>query len=136
MAAIGTLLMFLSLGVFLWAVVGLIRPELAQLPNRVSSVGVWIFSVVLLSIGGALMPDDETSSPPQKEDEKGDLAQTIEGRGEERRAQDGGAVEGQEAEWTISNRGRSNVRRSVLVCQVSVCSLTWHRELHFFHVLG
>ena len=25
--------------------------------------------------------------PPQKEDEKGDLAQTIEGRGEERRAQ-------------------------------------------------
>ena len=62
MAAIGTLLVFLSLGVFLWAVVGLIRPELAQLPNRVSSVGVWIFSVVLLSIGGALMPDDETSS--------------------------------------------------------------------------
>ena len=54
--------MFLSLGVFLWAVVGLIRPELARLPNRASSVGVWILSVVLLSIGGALMPDDETPS--------------------------------------------------------------------------
>ena len=62
MAAIATLLVFLSLGVFLWAVVGLIRPELARLPNRASSVGVWILSVVLLSIGGALMPDDETPS--------------------------------------------------------------------------
>ena len=62
MAAIATLLVFLSLGVFLWAVVGLIRPELARLPNRASSVGVWILSVVLLSIGAALMPDDETPS--------------------------------------------------------------------------
>ena len=55
-AAIATLLVFLSLGVFLWAVVGLIRPELARLPNRASSVGVWILSVVLLSIGGDLTP--------------------------------------------------------------------------------
>ena len=62
MAVIGTILALLSLGVFLWAVVGLVRPELARLPNRASSVGVWILSVVILSIGGALMPDDETSS--------------------------------------------------------------------------
>ena len=62
MAAIATLLVFLSLGVFLWAVVGLIRPESARLPNRVSLVGVWILSVVLLGIGGALMPDDEIPS--------------------------------------------------------------------------
>ena len=62
MAAIGTILVLLALGVFLWAVVGLIRPELARLPNRASSVGVWVLSVVLLGIGGALMPDDETSS--------------------------------------------------------------------------
>ena len=62
MAGIGTILVFLSFGVFLWAVVGLIRPELARLPNRASSVGVWILSVVLLSIGVALMPDDETAS--------------------------------------------------------------------------
>ena len=62
MAAIATLLVFLSLGVFLWAVVGLIRPELARLPNRAISVGVWSLSVVLLSIGVALMPDDETPS--------------------------------------------------------------------------
>ena len=61
MAVIGTILVLLALGVFLWAVVGLIRPELARLPNRASSVGVWVLSVVLLGIGGALMPDDETS---------------------------------------------------------------------------
>ena len=62
MAVIGTILVLLALGVFLWAVVGLIRPELARLSNRASSVGVWVLSVVLLGIGGALMPDDETSS--------------------------------------------------------------------------
>ena len=62
MAVIGTILALLALGVFLWAVVGLIRPELARLSNRASSVGVWVLSVVLLGIGGALMPDDETSS--------------------------------------------------------------------------
>ena len=62
MAVIGPMLVLLALGVFLWAVVGLIRPEWARLPNRASSVGVWVLSVVLLGIGGALMPDDETSS--------------------------------------------------------------------------
>jgi sulfite exporter TauE/SafE len=48
MAVIGTILALLALGVFLWAVVGLIRPELARLSNRASSVGVWVLSVVLL----------------------------------------------------------------------------------------
>ena len=58
----GGIVVTVSVVVFLWAVVGLIRPELARLPNRASSVGVWIISVVLFIIGGALMPDDETSS--------------------------------------------------------------------------
>ena len=62
MAVIGTILVLLALGVFLWAVVGLIRPELARLPNRASAVKLWAVSVAILVLGGALMPDDETSS--------------------------------------------------------------------------
>ena len=62
MAAIGTILVLLALGVFLWGVVGLIRPEWAQLPDRASSLGAWVLAVVLFVIGGVLMPDDETSS--------------------------------------------------------------------------
>ena len=44
--------------VCLWAVV---RPAWARLPNRASTVGVWILPVVLFIIGAALIPDDETS---------------------------------------------------------------------------
>ena len=50
--------------VFVWAVVGLIRPTWARLPSRAASVGVWVLSVVLFIIGGALMPD---STPEQTE---------------------------------------------------------------------
>ena len=44
------------------SVVGLIRPDWARLPNRVSTVGVWILSVFLFIIGGALLPSNEMSS--------------------------------------------------------------------------
>ena len=53
-----------SVAVFVWAVVGLIWPTWARLPSRAASVGVWVLSVVLFMIGGALMPD---STPEQTE---------------------------------------------------------------------
>ena len=46
-----------SVIVFLWAVVGIIRPAWARLPNRLAAVGVWALSFVLFLIGGALAPD-------------------------------------------------------------------------------
>ena len=46
-----------SVIVFLWAVVGIIRPAWARLPNRLAAVGVWAVSFVLFLIGGALAPD-------------------------------------------------------------------------------
>lgn len=58
----GPIVVTISVVVFFWAVVGLIRPDWARLRNRVSTVGVWALSVFLLIIGGALMPDDEASS--------------------------------------------------------------------------
>ena len=58
----GPIMVTISVVVFFWAVVGLIRPDWARLRNRVSTVGVWALSVFLLIIGGALMPDDEASS--------------------------------------------------------------------------
>ena len=53
----GGLLIIVSLLVFLWAVVGIIRPRWARLPGRLAAVGVWIVSVVLFGAGGALLPD-------------------------------------------------------------------------------
>ena len=53
----GMILVTASVAVFVWAVVGLIRPTWARLPSRAASVGVWFLSVVLFIIGGALMPD-------------------------------------------------------------------------------
>ena len=58
----GMILVTASVAVFVWAVVGLIRPTWARLPSRAASVGVWVLSVVLFIIGGALMPD---STPEQ-----------------------------------------------------------------------
>ncbi len=61
MAGIGTILVFLSFGVFLWAVVGLINPTWAQLPHRKMSVAVWALSVVLAVAGGSLLPSDDST---------------------------------------------------------------------------
>ena len=60
----GMILVTASVAVFVWAVVGLIRPTWARLPSRAASVGVWVLSVVLFIIGGALMLD---STPEQTE---------------------------------------------------------------------
>ena len=60
----GMILVTASVAVFVWAVVGLIRPTWARLPSRAASVGVWVLSVVLFIIGVALMPD---STPEQTE---------------------------------------------------------------------
>ena len=60
----GIILVTASVAVFVWAVVGLIRPTWARLPSRAASVGVGGLSVVLFIIGGALMPD---STPEQTE---------------------------------------------------------------------
>ena len=60
----GIILVTASVAVFVWAVVGLIRPTWARLPSRAASVGVWVLSVVLFIIGGALIPD---STPEQTE---------------------------------------------------------------------
>ena len=61
METIGAVAGLLSLGVFLWAVVGLINPGWARLPNRWASVKVWFVSVVLLFICGNLMEDGDTT---------------------------------------------------------------------------
>ena len=50
----GMILVTASVAVFVWAVVGLIRPTWARLPSRAASVGVWVLSVVLFIIGGAV----------------------------------------------------------------------------------
>ena len=60
----GMILVTASVAVFVWAVVGLIRPTWARLPSRAASVGVWVLSVVLFIIGAVLMPD---STPEQTE---------------------------------------------------------------------
>ena len=57
--AIGTMLVTFSVVVFLWAVVGLIRPDWGRLPNRLASVWVWVMSVGLLAGGAILMAPPE-----------------------------------------------------------------------------
>ena len=62
METLGQFFMLLSLGVFIWACIGLFRPSLARLPNRAAAVGVWVLSiallaVALLAVGGSMMPD-------------------------------------------------------------------------------
>ena len=58
----GGFLVAVSLAVFLWAAAGLISPSTFGLPNRAASVGVWFLSVMLFVVGGALLPEEETSA--------------------------------------------------------------------------
>ena len=53
--------MLLSIGVFLWAVVGLINPGWARLPHRKMSIAVWALSAVLAVAGGSLLPSDDST---------------------------------------------------------------------------
>lgn len=59
MEATAIVLLVFSIVTYLWAVVGLINPQLVKLPNRLSSVGVWAASFGMLIFGIALLP-----SPP------------------------------------------------------------------------
>ena len=54
----GEFIALVSFAVFVWAVVGLINPKAARLPNRITSVWIWLLSVALAVIGASLMPDD------------------------------------------------------------------------------
>lgn len=62
MAVIGSLLVLLSLAVFLWACIGLISPEIARLPSRWHSVLVWLGSVALAGLFGVVQ--DRVNPPP------------------------------------------------------------------------
>ena len=64
---VGEFIALVSFAVFVWAVVGLINPKAARLPNRITSVWIWLLSVALAvmggsvalaGMGGSLMPDD------------------------------------------------------------------------------
>ena len=61
METISRVLGLLSLGVYLWAVVGLINPAWAKLPNRWASVKVWLVAVLLLFVGYGLHEDGDTT---------------------------------------------------------------------------
>ena len=65
---VGVILLAFSLLVFLLAVVGLLRPELARLPNRAASVWVWALSFGLLVAGSTLMapPEDVVRSDTRR----------------------------------------------------------------------
>ena len=64
----GMILVTASVAVFVWAVVGLIRPTWARLPSRAASVGVWVISVILLVVGISMLPDDPdgTTNEPER----------------------------------------------------------------------
>ena len=64
----GIILVTASVAVFVWAVVGLIRPTWARLPSRAASVGAWVISVILLAVGISMLPDDPdgTTNEPER----------------------------------------------------------------------
>ena len=61
MESLGSVIVMLSVVVYSWAVLGLIKPASAGLRNRWSSVPVWMASVVLLFIGVSLMEDGDST---------------------------------------------------------------------------
>ena len=63
MESLGMVIILLSVGVYSWAVLGLIKPISAGLPNRWASVPVWIGSVVLFIIGASFIEDGDTTGP-------------------------------------------------------------------------
>ena len=54
----GEFIALVSFAVFMWAVAGLINPKAARLPNRITSVWLWLLLGALAVMGGSLMPDD------------------------------------------------------------------------------
>ena len=66
MESVGHALTIIAFIVFLWAVVGLVRPRWAWIPNRGIAVAVWVLSVVLLAVGDSLLPDaPDVETPTQ-----------------------------------------------------------------------
>ncbi len=61
MEVLAAVLMVASFGAFAYACAGLIRPKAVGLPNRVSTIVVWMGSVLLLMAGG--MAVDPEASP-------------------------------------------------------------------------
>ena len=53
------ILIFGSVLVFLWAVLGLISPGVARIPNRIVTFWIWLLSVLIFIAGGALLPEPE-----------------------------------------------------------------------------
>ena len=58
---VGVVIFLLSLVAFLIAVLGLINPAWARLPNRKASVKVWLVSVILLIVAVNLAKDGDTT---------------------------------------------------------------------------
>ena len=65
-ATTGRLLITFSIIVFLWAVVGLLRPQWGRLPNRLAAVWVWAISAGLFVAGAVLLapPTENLSADP------------------------------------------------------------------------
>ena len=61
LAVIGNILVFLSFGVFLWAVVGLINPAWARLPHRKISIAGLALSAWLAVAGCGPLPSDDST---------------------------------------------------------------------------
>lgn len=58
----GAFLVLASIAVFLWALVGVIKPGWARLPNRWAAVAVFIASCLMFGIGGSMLPDPTTDN--------------------------------------------------------------------------
>ena len=54
---IGAILILSSIAIFAWAAIGLVSPSKAQISGRAQAIGIWIASIVVLGIGGAIMPE-------------------------------------------------------------------------------
>ena len=131
METLGGILIFVSVGTFLCACLGLLNPRWLRLPSRIYSVGVWVLSVVLLAAGGSLLPDPhsapkdvataEASSPPAQK-ERSDVVWTEDGQVA---ALDVLTVERHDSDsWTALEGHVKNVRGSLGRFMVTVAWLT------------
>lgn len=58
----GEFLALASVAVFLWALVGIIKPAAARLPNRGAAAAVFVASFLMLGIAGSMLPDPTTDN--------------------------------------------------------------------------
>ena len=76
MAVIGTILVLLALGVFLWAAVGFAAPHRVKLSGRGQAVKLWAVSIAMLVLGSIIMPEP----PPPTEAELAERRAAAEAR--------------------------------------------------------